>query len=487
MATILKIKRSTGSGAPTTGQLVEGELAYSQDKSNDGANAILYIESINNADQEVIHKVGGKYYTDLVDAATSDTIDSAIVKRDSLGSFSANVVTANVFAGEAASAIIATTANALTTSRSINLAGDLEGNVIFDGSTDVTIYANVVPDSVALGTDTTGDYLSNVLEGTGIVITGQGGETATPTINLADTSVTAATYGGSNDIPVFTVDAQGRLTYAGNSTISTTLNIDSDSGSNAFSLLNDVLSIRGTAPGLFTSITDNVITFTNTGVTELTSAGHGIVASAATGNVQLTFTGVGSIAGTTNEIEVDQSTGNVTIGLPNDVTIGNDLTVTGNLFVLGSATAVSTNELVVDDPLVKFGNANPTSALDIGFYGEYTSGGLKYAGLYADASESYLFKLFKDLTVDPSGNVVDFSNATQATLQADLTAGNVTSLVNALLVDSGGTGRKTLTANAVLYGDGTNAVGLASGTSGQVLQIDADGAVKFDIIDGGSY
>lgn len=35
---------------------------------------------------------------------------------------------------------------------------------------------------------------------------------------LADTTVTAGIYGGPSQIPVFTVDGQGRLTYAGNST-----------------------------------------------------------------------------------------------------------------------------------------------------------------------------------------------------------------------------------------------------------------------------
>jgi hypothetical protein len=35
---------------------------------------------------------------------------------------------------------------------------------------------------------------------------------------LADTAVTPATYGGSSQQAVFTVDAQGRLTYAGNAT-----------------------------------------------------------------------------------------------------------------------------------------------------------------------------------------------------------------------------------------------------------------------------
>ena len=67
MASIVQIKRSTSGNAPNTTILAEAELAYSQDKTNDGANAILYIESVDSGSNQVIHKVGGKYYTDIID------------------------------------------------------------------------------------------------------------------------------------------------------------------------------------------------------------------------------------------------------------------------------------------------------------------------------------------------------------------------------------------------------------------------------------
>ena len=71
MATVIQIKRSTAATAPTTTDLNEGELAYSQDKANSGDSAILYIESVDSSNQQVVHKIGGKFYTDIVDGASS--------------------------------------------------------------------------------------------------------------------------------------------------------------------------------------------------------------------------------------------------------------------------------------------------------------------------------------------------------------------------------------------------------------------------------
>ena len=164
MSTIIQIKRSTGAAAPTTLNLSEAELAYSQDKSNNGANAILYIESVNNDDSPVIHKVGGKYYTDIVDTATASNTANKLVKRDANGSFSANVITATTLFANVTG--IANSATQFVTPRRINLGGDLEGNVLFDGSQDVTIVANVISNSVRLGTDTVGDYVANVTSNT---------------------------------------------------------------------------------------------------------------------------------------------------------------------------------------------------------------------------------------------------------------------------------------------------------------------------------
>ena len=72
MATVIQIKRSTGSSAPAISDLAEGELAYVQDRSNSGAGAKLFIESVDSDNSTaLIHAIGGKYYTDILAGSTA--------------------------------------------------------------------------------------------------------------------------------------------------------------------------------------------------------------------------------------------------------------------------------------------------------------------------------------------------------------------------------------------------------------------------------
>ena len=510
MASIVQIKRSSGSNAANTSILAEGELAYSQDRTGNGANAILYIESVDSGANPVIHKVGGKYYTDIVDKVVPASFNQANVA----------FAQANVSFSQANVAINQANVNFTESNSKITVAFNqanvsfAQANVAFNAANTATTYATSAFAQANVANDLATKAIANVLAGTGITVTGYGATQPNVTVNLANTNVTSGSYGGTTNGVAIIVDAQGRITSAANTTVSSVLSIAGNSGTDTVTVGIDTLTFTGTGGGISTSVTDNVISFVNTGVktvtagaglstdlasgnitlvntgvTSLSSAGHGIVFDVATGNTTATFTGVGKITGTASEVDVSgDGTGNVTIGLPNDVSIANDLTVTGNLYVLGDAVSINTSTITIEDPLVKFGNVtNPSDSLSIGFYGQYTSSGAKYAGLYRDHADNGVFKLFKDLATDPTTNVVAEANFTLATLKANLTGGNITSLVNAIAVDSGGTGRKTLTANAVLYGDGTNAVALATGSAGQVLQLTDAGMVAFGSIDGGTY
>ena len=80
MSTIIQIKRNSGTTAPTTSDLVVGEMAYAYDASNDGAGAKLYIEAVNSSSAADVHIIGGKYYTDLLDHTKGTlTANSAIL------------------------------------------------------------------------------------------------------------------------------------------------------------------------------------------------------------------------------------------------------------------------------------------------------------------------------------------------------------------------------------------------------------------------
>ena len=102
-------------------------------------------------------------------------------------------------------------ASKLTTARTITLTGDVTGSVSFDGTANASITATIASNSVALGIDTTGNYVADATAGNGIVITGTVGEGWNPTISLTDVGI-AGTYKS------VTVDAQGRVTAGTNPT-----------------------------------------------------------------------------------------------------------------------------------------------------------------------------------------------------------------------------------------------------------------------------
>ena len=92
------------------------------------------------------------------------------------------------------------------TPRDIALSGDVTGTVSFDGTANVSITTTIAANSVALGTDTTGDYVEEVkINGIGLSITGTKGETTTFTITSGATSANTASQ-------IVARDASGNFT-----------------------------------------------------------------------------------------------------------------------------------------------------------------------------------------------------------------------------------------------------------------------------------
>ena len=188
MTQTIKIKRSTSAASPTA--LANGELAYSATGGNPHK---LFIGRPGGGSGD-IDAIGGAYYTALIDAATNANTASAIVKRDGSGNFAAGTITAALSGN-------ATTASALASARTISLAGDVTGSVSFDGSANASITTTIAANSIALGTDTTGNYVATVA-GTAneIEVSGSGSETSAVTIGLpAATKVTTSMEVGGAD------------------------------------------------------------------------------------------------------------------------------------------------------------------------------------------------------------------------------------------------------------------------------------------------
>lgn len=77
----------------------------------------------------------------------------------------------------------AATATALATARAIALSGDVVGTANFDGTAGISISTTIQANSVALGTDTTGNFMSDVAvtSGTGLSVSHSAGESSTAT------------------------------------------------------------------------------------------------------------------------------------------------------------------------------------------------------------------------------------------------------------------------------------------------------------------
>ncbi len=301
----------------------------------------------------------------------------------------------------------------------ITLSGDVAGSATMTNLGDVTISTTIQANSVALGTDTSGNYVAAISAGEGIDISGSGSETATVTITAED--ATDSNKGiASFDSTDFTVssgavtvnaeriqDITGAMFSSNTESGITATYQDSDgtidldvadfsitltgdvAGSGTVTNLGDVsfaATIQANSVALGTDTTGNyVATIADAGNSRITVANSGsetaavtldiaddaigtdqIADNAVTLGTQSTGNYVATIAGTTNEIEVSGSgseTAAVTIGLPNDVTIGNDLTVTGDLTVNGTTTTINTANLDVEDSTIRFAkNATTLSA-----------------------------------------------------------------------------------------------------------------------------
>ncbi len=568
MSTVIQIKRSSGSTAPATSALAEGELAYSQDRSNSGAGAILYIESVgSDGTTQVIDKVGGKYYTNTVDAflvPATGTVGAKVELKDADATHSVTLKAPNTVAANVTYTLPSTFSAdqylktdgsgnlsfAAVPSGSFTIAGDTGTDNFTTGETltftggegiDTSITDNVVTISAEDASDTnkgvasfnstnftvtTGNVVINSVQGTKVDITGTGSVLtladddeflvydASVPANKKITAENVADYvyaGFSGDI---TVTEAGVVSISANSvalgtdttgnyvaTVAGTANQISVSGSGSetaavtIALTNDVALVGDLTVGgndIKMSGGTTAITFSGSGDVEIAGdlkvGGNDI--KTANGATALTLTDStgdvevkGDLTVTGNDIKSSSGTTALTLD-------GANVTVAGNLTVNGSSTIVNSTTVSIDDVILKLADGNTGNSVDSGVYSEYVeTATTKYAGWFRDASDSNIFKFFVGLQSEPSTTVnTGGTGYGVGTILANLTGGTISSLATDLAVADGGTGASTFTTNGVLYGNGTSAIqATAAGTNGYFLYSNSGTPAWTNVIDGGTY
>ena len=106
-------------------------------------------------------------------------------------SVTTGTLVANVEGALTGNASTASSAAKWTTARTITLGNDLSGSVSIDGTSNVTLNATIAANSVALGTDTTGNYVASLVAGANVTLSNNSGEGATPTIAVANSAIDA--------------------------------------------------------------------------------------------------------------------------------------------------------------------------------------------------------------------------------------------------------------------------------------------------------
>lgn len=393
MAAIVRIKRSSTSGNPTT--LAAGELAYSglTDNGSNGGDR-LYVgfgtETAGNAANHFV--IGGKYFTDIIDGATNANTANKLVKRDGSGDFSAGTITANL----SGNASTASSAAAWTTGRTITIDGDVDGSATgVDGSGDVTITTTMDSTGVSAGSYGSSTAIPNITVDAKGRITAASTSSITTSFTLTDGS-NSETIAGGNTLTVTAgegidavVGSTDTLTISGEDASSSNKGIASFGGdfsvsSGAVSLANNSITIGSDAVALGATRTD-INGLTSLDVDNLTLDANAITSTDSNGNIELSPNGTGTVVvpasyearsgfssqSLVNKAYVDSVTSGLSVKTPVKVATTGNLTATYNNGA-GTLTGTTNFALSVDGVTVSVNDRilvkDQSTAAQNGFY-----------------------------------------------------------------------------------------------------------------------
>jgi mucin-19 len=431
-------------------------------------------------------------------------------------------ITANNFVGNTAWGSIQGKPSPVVT---VTLTGDVAGTgsaTLTDLATSGTIsFATTIQsNSVALGTDTTGNYMSGVTSGSGITVTHTPAEGSSATIAHADTSsvadvsinttdgtvlqdlaltfdtfghVQTATASSTNldnrylAFRTFTVDdTDTEYTWSANGSAAaeayndtltlvsgTDINIDVDAASDAILIssngtLSSVTSRGATTSSAITISNATDSTTTTTGAL-IVSGGLGLAKQLRVGG-NTTISGAMSVTGNAAISGIMSVTGNTTISglmtVTGNTTFSDDVTIAGDLIVNGTTTTINSTTLAIDDKNIELGSvavANNTTAdgggitLKAGGNGDKTFNWVNATGAWTSSED---FNLLTGKVYEINGTTV----LSSTTLGSGVTGSSLTSVGtlttgtwNATTITVNRGGTGATTLTGYVFGNGTSA------------------------------
>ena len=557
MAKLTRIKiLTTGATTSAPSNIKTGELAYSYVSGTQGNNGDrLYIGTgaENSGIASNVDIIGGKYFTNLLDHVHGTTTANSALIVDGNNHLSDLNIGSLALEASGGTGQVVTSISTSTT-----LSGASNSQLATALAIKTYVDAEITAQDLDFGGDTgTG---SVDLDSQTFAITGDTGITTVAngqglSIDLDDTATDMTTtnggsYGSQTQIPVFTVDRQGRLTAASTVAVATALTIDSDGvATEDVDLLTDDLKIIGTTNEIETAVTKsgtdvtlqvglpNDVTISNdlTVVTDLDVGGSNFTVAGATGNTV---------------IEGDLNVNGSAINLGNALT--DNVIISGNLTVQGTTTTVESTTVTIDDPVIALADnttSNTSDGLDRGVRFKWGTGSAVATGFFGFDIQTERFVFTKDetvssddfstpwsdaefgdvyatgadigniqvgitgdneidtvsgnLTLDSAGGTVVVDDILSVTGAATITGQVTLSDGTGLRVSEGGTGQRSFTGDGVFV---SNAAGTAMSqldssnpvpsntdnpgatTNGDLIQFSTTGVpIVTDIIDGGTY
>ena len=263
-----------------------------------------------------------------------------------------------------------------------------------------------VNQNIALGTDTTGDYVASLVAGSGVTLSNNSGEGSTPTIAV-DTGTIG--LGDLSGVTITSAADNNFLAYDGSGWVNQDIALGTDTTGDYVGSL-----VAGT------------------GVTLSNNSGEGSTPTVAIGQA---------------------------VGTSDNVTF-NNVTVSGNLTVDGTTTTINSTTLSVDDKNIELGSVGTPTDTTADGGGITLKGATDKTFNWVDATDSWTSSEHIDLA---SGKAF-YINGTSVLSSSALGVGVAVSLLSTTSSSSAGRIAWDTTYNKIVVGNGSNELEFASST-----------------------